>query len=63
MISVRMLKICGESILKPLELKFKSCIESGKFPMKWKNANVVQFIKKLQITKRKLSSDLVAAYL
>ena len=28
MISIRMLKICGDSILKPLELIFKSCIES-----------------------------------
>ena len=33
MISIRMLKICGDSILKPLELIFKSCIESGKFPI------------------------------
>ena len=30
MISIRMLKICSESILKPLQLIFKSCIESGK---------------------------------
>ena len=40
MISIRMLKICGDSILKPLELIFKSCIESGKFPIEWKKANV-----------------------
>ena len=31
MISIRMLKICGDSILKPLELIFKSCIDSDKF--------------------------------
>ena len=31
MISIRMLKICIDSILKPLELIFISCIESGKF--------------------------------
>ena len=30
MISICMLKICGESILKPWELIFESCIESGK---------------------------------
>ena len=41
MISIRMIKICGESILKPLELIFKSCLENGKFPNKWKKANVV----------------------
>ena len=40
MISIRMLKICGESILKSLELTLKSCIESGKFPTEWKKANV-----------------------
>ena len=31
MISIRMLKTCGDLHLKPLELTFKSCIESGKF--------------------------------
>ena len=36
-----MLKICSDSILKPLELIFKSCVESGKFPIEWKKANVV----------------------
>ena len=32
MISIRMLKICGESISKPLEIMFKSCIEKGLLP-------------------------------
>ena len=43
MISIRMIKICGESILKPLELTFKllTCLENGKFPNEWKKANVV----------------------
>ena len=41
MITIRMIKICGESILKPLELIFKSCLEIGKFPIEWKKANVV----------------------
>ena len=41
MISILMLKIFGEPILKPLELIFKSCIESGKLPIEWKKANVV----------------------
>ena len=36
-----MLKICGESISKPLEIIFKSCTEKGQFPNKWKKANVV----------------------
>ena len=41
MISIRMLKICGESILKSLELIYKSCIESGKFSIECKKTNVV----------------------
>ena len=45
-ISIHMLKICSDSVLKPLELIFKSCIESGKFPIKWKKANVVPVRKK-----------------
>ena len=36
-----MLKICGESTSKPLEIIFKSCIEKGQFPNEWKKANVV----------------------
>ena len=46
MISIRMIKICGDLILKPLELIFKSCFENGKFPIEWKKANVVQVHKK-----------------
>ena len=44
--SIRMLKICKESILKPLEIIFKSCIEKGQFPNEWKKANVVPVHKK-----------------
>ena len=40
MISFCMIKICGDSILKPLQLIFKSCLENGKFPIEWKKANV-----------------------
>ena len=32
MLSVRMLKLCGESIYKPLNLIFKSCLKNGQFP-------------------------------
>ena len=41
MISIRLIKIYGESILKPLEIIFKSCLENGEFPIEWKKANVV----------------------
>ena len=46
MISIRISKICGDSILKPLELTFKSWLESGKFSIEWKKANVVPVHKK-----------------
>ena len=40
MIMIHTLKICGDSILKPLELIFKPCIISGKFPIEWEKTNV-----------------------
>ena len=46
MISIRMLKICGNSIYKPLQLIFRSCIENGKFPSEWKKANAAPVHKK-----------------
>ena len=46
MISIHMIKICSDSILKYLELIFKSCLENGKFSMEWKKANVVAVHKK-----------------
>ena len=46
MISICILKICDDSNLKPLELIFKSCIESGKFPIEWKKANVALIYEK-----------------
>ena len=47
MISIRMLKICGDSILKPLKLIFKLFIESRKFPIEWKEANLVPVHEKI----------------
>ena len=46
MISIRMVKLCDISLCKPLELIIKSCLESGKFPLEWKKANVVPAYKK-----------------
>ena len=46
MISIRMLKICGEPISKLLEIIFKSCIRKGRFPSEWKKVNVVPVDKK-----------------
>ena len=41
-----MLKLCGKSICKPLDLFFQSCIKQGKLPTEWKKADVVPFHKK-----------------
>ena len=46
MISIRMLKLCGKSICKPLVLIFQSCIKQGKVPTEWKKANIVPVHKK-----------------
>ena len=47
MISIRMLKICGNSIWKPLEIIFKNCLKEGTFPNEWKKNNVVAIHKKM----------------
>ena len=36
MISIRMLKRSDASLCKPLELIFRSCLDSGKFPLEEK---------------------------
>ena len=41
-----MLKICGESICRPLSIIFKSCLRTGIFPLEWKKANIVPIHKK-----------------
>ena len=46
MISIRMIKLCGISICKPLDIIFQNCLRSGKFPSEWKKANVVPTFKK-----------------
>ena len=46
MISIQMLKLCDDSIYKPLELIFKTCLRNGRFPLEWKKANVVPIHKK-----------------
>ena len=46
MLNIRMLKLWGKSICKPLDLIFQSCIKHGEFPTEWKKANVVPVHKK-----------------
>ena len=41
-----MIKLCGNSICKPLSIIFKDSLSEGKFPHEWKKANVVPVYKK-----------------
>ena len=46
MLSIRMIKLCGNSICKPLSIIFNDCLKEGKFPSDWKKAHVVSVHKK-----------------
>ena len=45
-ISIRLLKICDSSIVKPLLIIFKNCLQTGTFPNNWKKSNAVPIHKK-----------------
>ena len=45
-ISIRMSKICGDSVCRPLNIIFKTSLCTGKFPLEWKKANIVPIHKK-----------------
>ena len=46
-ISIRLLKICDSSIVRPLSIIFKNCLQNGSFPNNWKKSNLYLFIKKV----------------
>ena len=50
-ISIRMFKICGDTICKPLELIFKQALTTGVFPSEWKKGNIVPLLQKRRQTK------------
>ena len=41
-----MIKICGESICKPLQSIFSQCTDIASFPLEWKKSNIVPVHKK-----------------
>ena len=45
-ISIRILKICDSTIVKPLTIVFKNCISQGIFPDNWKKSNICPIHKK-----------------
>ena len=45
-ISIRMIKICGKSILKPLTILFQNSTKSSCYPVIWKRFNIIPVHKK-----------------
>ena len=45
-ISIRMIKLCEDSITLPLSLIFKSLLSQGVFPETWKTGNIILVHKK-----------------
>ena len=54
MISIRKLKLCGKSTIKPLLIIYKKFLEKGCFPNEWKKAIVSLVHKKMTKSYRKL---------
>ena len=40
-VSIRMIKLCGRSIVKPLKYLFESSLTAGIFPESWKKDNII----------------------
>lgn len=57
MIGIRMLKICGKSITRPIQIIYKEWLEKDCFPGQWKNAIVVPVHKKMTFS-LKLSTNI-----
>ena len=49
MISIRILKLCGGSIYKPLRLIFRACLDQGTFPCVGKKPTLSLFIKQVDM--------------
>ena len=45
-ISIRMIKLCFKSVVKPLSMIFNNCTDTGTFPDIWKRSNVIPVNKK-----------------
>ena len=41
-----MVKICDDSIKKPLSILYKNCITTGIYPNAWKKSNIIPVYKK-----------------
>ena len=41
-----MIKLCSKSVVKPVSIIFKNCIDTGTFPDIWKRSNIIPVHKK-----------------
>ena len=41
-----MIKLCSKSVVKPLSIILKNCIDTGIFPDIWKGSNIIPVHKK-----------------
>ena len=48
MINICMIKVCGISICKPVDIIFQNCLRSRKFPSEWKKGIAVPKFKKCE---------------
>ena len=62
MLSVRIIKLCGNSICKPLSIVFNDCLNKDKFPHEWKKANVVLVHKKGNRAKKTIGQFLYSLF-
>ena len=46
MLSLSMIKLCGNSICKSLSITFNNCLNEGKFPHEWKKLSLYPYIRK-----------------
>ena len=46
-ISIRMIKICDKSLIKPLTFLFKTSLRSSHYPDIWKKSNIIPVHKKM----------------
>ena len=58
-----MLKICDKTIITPLLIIYKKCLEKSCFPNEWKKANALPVYKKRQTVTKKLSTNIYTANL
>ena len=63
-LSIKMIKLCDNTIVLPLRLVYEKCLATGTYPQIWKMANVLPIHKKeSRQIKKKLSPDLTSPHL